>query len=398
MWHIVIYAKVSSFLALFFRAKLVSLFKLIYIQRRWSRRLVCKACKRFKTLWLCRAKFWGRIHHIEYNIFELFWLDGIFLRYFEDPSQLLQTPFDITSVLEARGGVARCRCVGLQHSYIPRSAVLGQDLGLLGLLGPLGALWDPWDLGQLEEKMDVLKFKKHVVKSLENQWKIRAKTMDFRYVGVFSCVFSIFFPSFPFVWMNEHPFASYLDAHQGTGFVPEPDVTHEDHRPSDPWGVEQLPGSLDSAIAFGYGFDQKAALTWVKSGWRMLMDADADGWPCTCESVHECFSLKTGLCSYEFWDICPFNHEPFWVVSTQTSDDSGFGLYVWDELSILVGQSIFHWRPKGRSKAASARLQREAKTLDKEGCLPGIAACFEAFLWCGEYGKMICFVFFFMSL
>ena len=106
---------------------------------------------------------------------------------------MLQTPFDITSVLEARGGVARCRCVGLQHSYIPRSAVLGQDLGLLG---PLGPLWDPWDLGQLEEKMDVLKFKKHVVKSWKINGKSGPKPWPFDMSVFFSCGFS---PSFPFV-------------------------------------------------------------------------------------------------------------------------------------------------------------------------------------------------------
>ena len=134
-------------------------------------------------------------HHIEY-----IWIP--YLNWFKDPAQLLRirphlSPFNIISVSnlegsqkwpwrssccrKARGGVARCRCVGPQHSYIPRSAVLGPDD-----LGWRGMTWD----GRM-----------FLIQKMPKPW-----TFD---------VFHVFFHDFPISeWTSICKL--YKDAHKGT--------------------------------------------------------------------------------------------------------------------------------------------------------------------------------------
>ena len=70
------------------------------------------------------------------------------------------------------------------------------------------------------------------------------------------------------LYLNEHPFASYTRMlTRVPRFCSRAIVTNKDADLM--WGVEQVPGRVDSAIAFGYGFDQKVAPR-VKLGWWML--------------------------------------------------------------------------------------------------------------------------------
>jgi len=179
-----------------------------------------------------------------------------------------------------------------------------------------------------------------------------AKTLDFRCV---SCVF----PWFPYIWMNIN-----LQAIQGCsqgyrGFVPQP------WKPTRMRIWCEVLSNYQGAWILQSPLDMDLTKRW-RHGSNLADGCWRFGWP-TCESFHECFSLSTGPCSYQLWDIWVLlPYHPFWTCLSCINLDFGFRVVC---LRWIINQPIkfsWNWRPKGRSKAASARLQREAKSLDKE--------------------------------
>ena len=267
-----------------------------------------------------------------------------YLNWFKDPSQLLGirphlSPLNIVSVSnlegsqkwpwrsrccrKARGGVARCRCVGPQHSYIPRSAVLGPDD--LGWPGMDACFWS---------------------KKCQN-------------LGLSMCFMCFSMIS---LYLNEPQFASYT---RMLTRVPRfCSTAMETNKDADlMWGAEQLPGRVDSAIAFGYGFDQKVAPR-VKLGWWMLKVwlAHLQKFPWVLQ-----FEYRPVL-------VSALRHLSLVALPSILDMSELYQLRLrvsscMFEMNYCINQPIkfsWNWRPKGRSKAASARLQREAKSLDKE--------------------------------